>query len=136
MRSFRHRLWRGSIHVAVPDTFTADQIDKLGRDIQTIVYGKHHVFLATVGIYSVNTKDEEISRIQSRVAKIVMAHKYVKQMHGFYLEKDKKEIRFDVVVSFDAKDRKKVCEDVLDEVRAAFPDYTVRAALDLDFAEV
>ncbi len=127
--------WNGSIHVEVPDTFTAEEMDRLTRQIQETVYEKHGVLLTAVGIYSVNTKDKEVIEMRKRVRGIVLSHEHVKQMHGFYLDRKKKAMRFDIVVSFDADDRRKVYEEAVADVRKAFPEYELQAALDLDFAE-
>ena len=91
--------------------------------------------LTAVGVYSMNTRDEEVIETQKKVREIVLSHQYVKQMHGFYLIKDQKAMRFDIVVSFDAEDRKAVYEEVLADVQKAFPDYTLQVAMDTDFAE-
>ncbi len=127
--------WNGSIHIEVPDTYSANQLDLLIREIQTAVYKEHHVVLTAIGVYSVNTKDEEVMEAERKVRKIVFSHQYVTQMHGFYLVKESKSIRFDVVVSFDAKDRRAVYNDIVEEVQEAFPGYQLQVALDTDFAE-
>ena len=127
--------WNGSIHIEVPDTYSADRLDQLIRDIQTAVYKQHQVILTAIGVYSMNTRDEEVIETQKKVREIVFSHQYVKQMHGFYLIKDQKAMRFDIVVSFDAEDRKAVYEEVLADVQKAFPDYTLQVAMDTDFAE-
>ncbi len=127
--------WNGSIHIEVPDTYSADQLDQLIRDIQMAVYKQHQVILTAIGVYSVNTKDEEIIETRKKVLEIVFSHPYVKQMHGFYLIKDQKIMRFDIVVSFDAGDRRAVYEEVISDVQKAFPDYTLHVAMDTDFAE-
>ena len=127
--------WNGSIHIEVPDTCSADELDQLIRNIQTAVYRQHQVILTAIGVYSVNTKDEEIMEARRKVQEIVFSHPYVKQMHGFYLTKDQKAMRFDIVISFDAKDRRAVYEEAVADVQKAFPDYTLRVAMDTDFAE-
>ena len=127
--------WNGSIHIEVPDTYSADQLDQMLREIQMKVYGEHHVVLTAIGVYSVNTRDEEVIQTKRQVEKIVFAHQYVRQMHGFYLTKEQKKIRFDIVVSFDAKDRRAVYREVLADVQKAFPDYELQVAMDTDFAE-
>ena len=127
--------WNGSIHIEVPDTYSADRLDQLIRDIQTAVYIKHNVILTAVGVYSENTKDEESIEVRKKVHDIVFSHEYVKQMHGFYMIKDKKTLRFDIVISFDAKDRKAVYNEVIADVQKAFPDYQLQTAMDTDFAE-
>ena len=127
--------WNGSIHIEVLDTCSAAQLDQLIRDIQMEVYKQHQVILTAIGVYSVNTKDEETIETKKAVQKIVFSHPHVKQMHGFYLIKDQKAMRFDIVVSFDAKDRRAVFEEVVSDVQKAFPDYTLQVAMDTDFAE-
>ena len=127
--------WTGSIHIEVPDTCSADELDQLIRSIQTAVYRQHQVILTAIGVYSVNTKDEEIMEARRKVQEIVFSHPHVKQMHGFYLTKDQKAMRFDIVISFDAKDRRAVYEEAVADVQKAFPDYTLRVAMDTDFAE-
>ena len=72
---------------------------------------------------------------QKKVHEIVFSHPYVIQMHGFYLMKDEKVMRFDIVISFDAKDRRAVYNEVMAVVQKAFPDYQFQVALDTDFSE-
>ena len=127
--------WNGSIHIEVPDTYSADQLDQLIRNIQMAVYQQHQVILTAIGVYSVNTKDEEVIETKKKVCEIVFSHPHVKQVHGFYLNKEEKTIRFDIVVSFDAEDRKKVYTDTIRDVQEAFPDYTLQVSMDTDFSE-
>ena len=127
--------WNGSIHIEVPDTYSADRLDQLIREITMKVLREHRVILTAIGVYSVNTKDEEIIEAQKKLREIVFAHPHVKQLHGFYLDKEQKTMRFDIVVSFDAPDRRAVYAAVVADVQRAFPDYSLQAAMDTDFAE-
>ncbi len=127
--------WNGSVHIEVPDTYSADQLDQLLREITMKVLQEHHVLLTAIGVYSVNTRDEEVVQARQRVEEIVFSHEYVRQMHGFYLLSGQKSMRFDIVVSFDAKDRRAVYNEVVADVQKAFPAYTLQVAMDTDFAE-
>ena len=127
--------WNGSIHVEVPDTYTADQLDRLIRNIQSEVFKEHRVILTAIGVYSVNTKDEENIRIREKVREIALSHEHVRQIHGFYLDQDEKTMRFDVVISFNAGDRREVYTEVVADVQQVFPDYQLQVAMDMDFAE-
>ena len=127
--------WNGSIHIEVPDTYSADQLDLLIRNIQMAVYKQHQVILTAIGVYSVNTKDEEVIAMHKKVREIVFSHPHVKQMHGFYLIKDKKALPFDLVISFDAEDRRAVYAAAVSDVQKAFPGYTLQTTMDTDFAE-
>ena len=127
--------WNGSIHIEVPDTYSADQLDQLNREITMKVVREHQVILTAIGVYSVNTKDEEMIRTKRQVEEIVFEHEHVRQMHGFYLLKEQKTMRFDIVISFDARDRRAVYDEVIADVQNSFPDYELQIAMDTDFAE-
>ncbi|MBP5178699.1 MAG: cation transporter [Lachnospiraceae bacterium] len=127
--------WNGSIHIEVPDTYSADRLDQLIRSIQVKVYEEHQVILTAIGVYSVNTKDDEIRAAYKKVKDAVLSHKYIRQMHGFYMDKEKKTMRFDIVVSFDAEDRRAVYEKVLEDVGKIYPGYELQVAMDTDFSE-
>ncbi len=127
--------WNGSIHIEVPDTCSANELDLLLRNIQVAVNKEHHVILSAIGVYSVNTKDPEVIETRQRVQKIVFSHPHVIQMHAFYLVKEPKAIRFDVVISFDAEDRSAVYKEIVADVQKEFPDYQLQVALDADFEE-
>ena len=128
-------LYNGSVHIEVPDTMTADELDRLNRKITREVYDKHGVALTAISVYSYNTKDPEAAEVRNRVSKIVTADPYVREMHGFYMDKIEKRMRFDVVVSFDAEDRNKVYREVCEKVQKEFPDYKLLIAMDADFSE-
>ena len=127
--------FNGSVHIEIPDTYTADQIDELLRTISVTVYQKHNVILTAIGVYSQNTTDEGRLQMQQAVYKEVLAVEHVLQVHAFYVNEEKKTLRFDVVVSFDAKDRAAVYQQICDKVQAMYPDYTLQIALDTDFSE-
>ena len=127
--------YNGSVHIEVPDTLSADDLDKLIRKVTVDVYQKHDVILTAIGVYSVNTKDPEAAEARDKVTGIVMSHEHVLQVHGFYYDKPEKTIRFDVIVSFNAPDRHKVYQEVCKSVQNAYPDYTLQITMDTDFSE-
>lgn len=127
--------WNGSIHIEVPDTYGANQLDKMLREIMLAVMEKHNVLLTAIGVYSFNTKDEEISRIERKVRDMALSNQYVRQIHAFYLTKDTKQIRFDLVISFEAEDRQGVFREVVDKIQQELPDYELEVYMDTDFSE-
>lgn len=127
--------FHGSVHIEVPDTFTADELDRLTRKLTAAVYEKTGVILTAVGVYSSNTKNALAVETRKRVSEIALSHEHVMQMHGFYFDSEEKSIRFDIIVSFDAKDRREVCRQVTADIQKAFPDYRLEIVLDTDFSE-
>ena len=125
----------GSAHIEVPDTWSADKIDKMSRKISNEVYAKHGVAMSAIGIYSVNTKEDSAAQIRERVSKIVMEHKEILQMHGFFVDEQAKQMRFDIIVSFDSLSMKEMFNHVVQDVRDAFPDYDVQVQFDVDISD-
>ncbi len=135
MHNYGPDAYNGSVHIEVPDTLSADDLDKLLRKVTVTVLEKHHVLLTAVGVYSYNTKDPVAAAAREKVAQIAAQNPDVLQTHGFYLDQAEKTLRFDFVVSFDAKDRKQVYREVCENVQKAFPDYKLQVAMDTDFSE-
>ena len=123
-----------TLHIEVPDGTTAEQIDRMTRGIQRRVFTETGVIVTGVGIYSYNTGDSESAQLQERVTQAVLAHEGTLQLHGFYADSEAKELRFDVVFSFDA-DVHKLLDEISAEVQAMVPDYTLLIAPDLDLSE-
>ena len=128
--------FNGSVHIEIPDTYSAAQLDELIRSITTEVYIKHNVVLTAIGVYSVNTRDDEAARIRDAVYNAALEQEYVTQVHAFYLNEEKKTIRFDAVIGLDAPDRRSVYNKVVDKIKHLYPDYTPVVAMDTDFTEM
>ena len=128
--------YNGSVHIEVPDTLSADDLDRLTRKVTADVYQKHNVILTGIGIYAFNTKDPEASAARDKIARIVTEIPHVLQMHGFFMDREEKILRFDIIVSFDAGDRRQVFREACEKVQREFPDYTLQVAMDMDFSEI
>ncbi len=135
LHSYGPELLVGSVHIEVPDTYTADQLDHLEREIVNAVYEKHHVVLTGISVYARNTKSDRAAQIREEVRRLVMGHEYVLQMHGFHYHEQEKEVQFDVVLDFAAPDREALYGQICRELREAFPDHTFHVLLDADFSD-
>ena len=125
----------GSVHIEVPDTMTADEIDKIEREIQEKVLRENNVIMTSVGIYSRNTTNSRAANVRAKIIKMLRDHDYILQMHGFYFNEEEKRIQFDVIIDFDAPDRIALYKHIVQEVQEAYPDYTVNVALDVDLTD-
>ena len=123
-----------SVHLELPDTMTAREIDKLTRRLESKVYKETGVILAAVGLYSYNTGNDKAAEIQKDVHDRVMAHDWAVQVHGFYVDVEAKEMTFDVVLSFDIKPREGL-QIIYKEISEAYPDYRIHIAPDVDVSD-
>ncbi|SHI70738.1 cation diffusion facilitator family transporter [Pseudobutyrivibrio xylanivorans] len=124
----------GSVHVELPDTMTVEEVDVITRRIQAKVFKETGVVLSGVGVYSYNTKDDEAARIRNRVLEIVKQHDWALQLHGFYVNTETKEMRFDVVLSFEINHTEGV-EIIHNQVLVEYPEYDIQIAADVDVAD-
>lgn len=122
----------GSVHVEVPDTMTARELDAIERRIAGNVLEKHGVLLTGVGIYARNTGSDAVSAMRSEITRIVMKHEGALQIHGFHADEDSKTVSFDVILDFALKDRDAVFADIRSEVEAAYPDHSFNIIQDFD----
>ncbi|MBQ6313971.1 MAG: cation transporter [Mogibacterium sp.] len=123
----------GSVHLELPESMTVREVDTLTRKVQAKIYKETGVIMTGVGVYSHNS-DGEAGEIRNKVQKIVMDHDWALQMHGFYLDMDAKDMRFDVVMSFDI-DQHEGLDILYKEVGEAFPDYKLHIAPDIDITD-
>lgn len=123
----------GSVHIEVADTMTIAELDQLERDLADRVIEEHGVILTGISIYSVNTTDDHVAHVREDIRRRVMSHDHVLQMHGFHMHDD--EIRFDVVIGFDAEDGKALFARICQEIRLAYPSYRVFITMDSDVSD-
>jgi len=123
-----------SVHLELPDTMTVEELDRLTRKLEKRVYAETGVILVGVGVYSCNTKDDEAARILEDVRSRVLAHEWAVQVHGFHVDVPAKEMRLDVVMSFDI-DPKEGAEILRREIGRAYPDYDVLLIPDVDVSD-
>ncbi|MBQ6505325.1 MAG: cation transporter [Flexilinea sp.] len=122
----------GSAHVEVPDTMTAEEIDLMERRIAKDVYLKHGVAMTGIGIYSMNTTNDQVKEMRTNITRLIMSHEGVLQVHGFYADIEKKTISLDVILDFELEDRQATFEQIKAEIQQAYPDYDIRMTLDID----
>ena len=123
-----------SVHIEIPDTMTAEELDILTREIEQDVYHKTGVIMTGIGIYSYNTKDDKISALRSKIQKIVFENEFAIQMHGFYADFENKNIRFDVVLSFEIEAHEGV-KKIVEDLKKEFPDYEFVVTPDVDVSD-
>ena len=125
----------GSVHIEVPDTMTVGELDGLEREISKNVFVKHHLILTGISVYSMNMGDKEAVRVETGVRKILETYPDVLQMHGFFLDKKDKTMKFDIIISYDAQNREQLYKEIMKKVAATFPEYTPQVQLDFDISD-
>ena len=123
-----------SVHIELPDTMTVAETDSLTRKLERKVYEETGVILTGVGVYSHNTSDNAAAQLMEDVRARVLAHDWALQLHGFYADMEARQMRFDVVMSFDI-DAREGLKILYEEMKRAYPDYAVQIVPDVDVSD-
>ncbi len=122
----------GSVHIAVPDTLKADEIDELTRKVNAEIYKSYGISLTGIGIYSINSKSDAVDAMFRKVREIVMSHDGVIQMHGFYADMKDKKCSLDMVLAWDVKDREALFKHISNDIQEAYPNYDFTINMDIE----
>lgn len=125
----------GSAHIEVPESLTALYLDSLERSIVQKVLADTGVELIGITVYATNAASQEAASDKNKVKKILLEYKDVLQMHGFYKDKVDMVVKFDLVIDFDAKNKKALRDEIAQRVKKLFPEYDVSITVDYDYSE-
>ena len=120
-----------SVHVELPDTMTVADLDSLTRKLEKKVHRETGVILTAIGVYSYNTKDDESAKIRDTISDKITSHDWALQMHGFYVNIEAKEMRFDVVIKFGVN-AQEALQTIQGEIQEMFPGYHIQITPDID----
>lgn len=122
----------GSVHIAIPDTMTANEIDALIRRVNASIYETYGISLTGIGIYSINSENDLVTDMFQKVRSIVMGHDGVIQMHGFYVDTKQKTCSLDIVIAWDEEDREALFNHITNDIETAYPDYDFTVNMDIE----
>ena len=126
----------GSVHIELPADLTVAELDLLERRISEKVYEKTGVALTGISVYAQTGESGFAGQVFRDVRDAVGAESAVLQLHGFSVDEERKEIRFDVVIDYNAKDRSEIFTRISDKIKRQYPDYTVCPTMDVDSADL
>ena len=125
----------GSVHIELPEEFTVRQLDVLERRITETVYEKTGVALTGISVYARGVNTPFSASVFADLRDIIAAHSSVLQVHGFSVDENANEIRFDIVIDFNAKNREEIFQDIVDNMIKKYPTYHICPVLDADTSD-
>ena len=123
-----------SIHIEIDDNLTAREIHHLTREISEKVYLETGIIL-TIGIYAKNESNEELKEIKGYVTDKIRSIEGIKQIHGFYVDDNRRLITFDLVFDFECKNPKEIIKNLQIELKDKYPTYNFYIVHDTDFSD-
>lgn len=122
-----------SLHIQVRNDMNAGEIHILTREIAYKIYAEFGIAV-TIGIYAANDKGE-FGMIKEELQNIVKGYKEILQIHGFYVDKEKSNVFFDLIIDFEVKDKKKIEAEIVGKLKDKFPEYNYNIILDPDITD-
>lgn len=123
----------GSVHIGVANNLTAREVQIIERNITAMMYMKYNTIM-TVGIYADFVETEISKSIHNYLLEVNSKYEHILQLHGFFVDEEKKLCNFDLVISFDEQEPEQVVENVKKAMEEKFPEYTFIVTLDNDFS--
>lgn len=125
-----------SVHIEVPESMKVKELDLLERRISGKVFEETGVILAGISVYSRFAESGESKRIYDGIREIIGGFPCVLQLHGFSLDEDRRDVRFDLVMDYDEKNREDIFLEITEKIREAFPSYNICPTLDADITDI
>ena len=122
-----------SVHIQVRNDMTAEEIHILTREIEYAVYMEFEIVL-TIGIYAANDKGE-FGEIKKEIGNVIKDYKSVLQVHGFYVDKSKGNVYFDLILDFEEKNKEQILNEIISKLKAKYNNYNFNVILDSDISD-
>ncbi len=124
-----------SVNIDVLDTLSVLEVDDISREVRRCVSQKFRIYVSSVGIYPINTKNKHTMAVRKNIKAMMLMNDHIRQIHGFRMDEKHKEITFDVVIDFGIKDQQSFRRRIIRELKRVYPDYDFVIAIDLDFSD-
>lgn len=119
-----------SAHIEIGDNMRTREIHRLSRRIEVKIFEKYGIIL-TLGVYASNNSGK-YKTMKQDVEKIIQNYDGVRQVHGFYVDEDLKEISFDLVFGFDVEQVEEKVKQIRSKVKEKYPGFKVYIIIDSD----
>lgn len=118
-------------HVEVADDMPASEIHELTRHITEEVNQQFGMKMI-LGIYATNGAGK-YAPIRECLMEAAAKRPEILDVHGFYVEREKKRIDFDLVIDFH-QDADAIRTEIIKEMEQRFPEYRFNVITDLDYS--
>ena len=122
-----------SIHIQVRNDMTAEEIHILTREIEYAIFEEFGIAL-TIGIYAANDTGE-FGEIKKALGTILKEYASVLQVHGFYVDKAKSNVYFDLILDFEEENKEKIKNEIIQKLGEKYPNYHYNVILDSDISD-
>ena len=95
---------------------------------------KEYEIVLTIGIYASND-NKEFSAIKNEIENVTSEYKQIKQVHGFYVDENTKNVFFDIIIEFECKKPEIIQNELISKLKNKFNNYNFNIIIDADISE-
>jgi hypothetical protein len=112
---------------------TADEIHIKTREMTYYIYKEFGINMI-IGIYAFN-ENNEFDNMKNALINISKQYEHALQIHGFYVDKKTSTVYFDLIISFDADNKKEIKHSIIDKIKELYPEYNYNVMIDMDITD-
>ena len=124
----------GGLHVEVSDSMTAREIHMLTERL-AIKLNQQLGLIMTIGIYASNESNPKVMEMKAQASKFAYEDCNVIQLHGFYVDEERKICIFDLIYKFCEDDVTSSKNAISSKLHDIYPDYNFMINIDTDYSE-
>ena len=129
IHDYGHNKKVGTCNIEIEESYSLNEAYKVVNRIKRKIKDKYNIAL-NVEIYSVNVYDKAVVETREKLRDIAMTYNNVLGMHGFFMNKETKYIKLDLVIDFKEEYPAKLAKEISDEMKKSVIGYEVAIKVD------
>jgi len=97
------------------------------------MYSKYQTIMTT-GIYAENENTPFSKEVKDKVLQVIKEYSHILQMHGFYIDENKKFVNFDLVIDFKDDKADEHVQEIKEKLESIYEGYSFVINNDIDFS--
>lgn len=123
----------GSVHIEVPDDMTAREIHRLTRSIKADIMRDFSIEM-TIGVYAANDSEPYVAKLKADLLRILHSYQEILEFHAFYVDKELKQVTFDLIFDFETKNVESLKEEIIQRIKKDYSEFEFSIVVDPDFS--
>jgi len=129
IHDYGHNKKVGTCNVEIEESYSLNEAYKIVNRLKRKIKDKYNISL-NVEIYSVDVYDQDVVEVRNNFKKIALSYDNVLGMHGFFMNKETKFIKMDLVIDFKEEYPAKLAEEITKEMKKSLIGYEVVIKVD------
>ena len=73
--------------------------------------------------------------MNARLNELISCNPEILQMHGFYIDEENRNVSFDMIFDYNVKETEMIKNNIIEELKKDFPDFSYNVVIDSNYSE-